>query len=72
MGNNMACNGPPNPTTPSDKIISVTAGTNVSAVWRHTLQCEQTFFNASFSNWSDLTWTAGPNDVMDPGHKVRI
>ncbi|KAK0644411.1 glycoside hydrolase family 61 protein [Cercophora newfieldiana] len=38
MSNNMACNGPPNPTTPSDKIISVTAGTNVSAVWRHTLQ----------------------------------
>ncbi|KAK4447929.1 family 61 glycosyl hydrolase [Podospora aff. communis PSN243] len=38
MGNNMACNGPPNPTMPSDKIISVTAGTNVSAIWRHTLQ----------------------------------
>ncbi|KAK4191070.1 family 61 glycosyl hydrolase [Podospora australis] len=36
--NNLACNGPPNPTTPSDKIITVTAGTNVSAVWRHTLQ----------------------------------
>ncbi|KAK0709386.1 glycoside hydrolase family 61 protein [Lasiosphaeria miniovina] len=35
---NMACNGAPNPTTPSDKIIPVTAGTNVSAVWRHTLQ----------------------------------
>ncbi|KAK1750875.1 family 61 glycosyl hydrolase [Echria macrotheca] len=36
--NNMACNGPPNPTTPSDKIIQVTAGSNVSAVWRHTLE----------------------------------
>ncbi|KAH8887787.1 glycoside hydrolase family 61 protein [Thozetella sp. PMI_491] len=35
---NMACNGPPNPTTPSDKIIPVTAGTNVTAVWRHTLE----------------------------------
>ena len=35
----MACNGPPNPTAPSDKIIPVTAGTNVSAVWRHTLEC---------------------------------
>jgi hypothetical protein len=34
---NMACNGPPNPTTPSDKIISVTAGTNVTAVWRQSL-----------------------------------
>ncbi|KAK4159295.1 family 61 glycosyl hydrolase [Cladorrhinum sp. PSN259] len=36
--NNMACNGPPNPTKPSDKIIQVTAGSNVSAVWRHTLE----------------------------------
>ncbi|RKU39732.1 hypothetical protein DL546_000684 [Coniochaeta pulveracea] len=35
--NNLACNGGPNPTTPSDKIIQVTAGTNVTAVWRHTL-----------------------------------
>ncbi|KAK3938662.1 family 61 glycosyl hydrolase [Diplogelasinospora grovesii] len=34
---NMACNGPPNPTTPSDKIIPVMAGTSVTAVWRHTL-----------------------------------
>lgn len=34
---NMACNGPPNPTAPSDKIIPVTAGTDVTAVWRHTL-----------------------------------
>jgi hypothetical protein len=37
---NMACNGPPNPTSPSSKIISVTAGSNVSAIWRHTLECE--------------------------------
>ncbi|KAK4457267.1 family 61 glycosyl hydrolase [Cladorrhinum samala] len=36
--NNMACNGPPNPTKPSDKTIQVIAGTNVSAVWRHTLE----------------------------------
>ncbi|KAL2109390.1 hypothetical protein VUR80DRAFT_2522 [Thermomyces stellatus] len=33
----MACNGPPNPTTPSDKIIPVTAGSDVTAIWRHTL-----------------------------------
>ncbi|KAI1099965.1 lytic polysaccharide monooxygenase [Jackrogersella minutella] len=37
-GNNMACNGPPNPTTPSDKIIDVKAGETVGAIWRHTLQ----------------------------------
>ncbi|KAK6839904.1 hypothetical protein PG987_005770 [Apiospora arundinis] len=33
----VACNGPPNPTTPSDKIIDVQAGSTVTAVWRHTL-----------------------------------
>lgn len=35
--NSLACNGPPNPTTPSDKIINVTAGSEVKAIWRHTL-----------------------------------
>ncbi|KAI1854037.1 hypothetical protein JX265_003639 [Neoarthrinium moseri] len=35
--NDLACNGGPNPTTPSDKIIDVTAGSTVTAVWRHTL-----------------------------------
>jgi len=34
---NMACNGPPNPTQPSAKVIPVSAGSNVTAVWRHTL-----------------------------------
>ncbi|CAI0649219.1 unnamed protein product, partial [Colletotrichum noveboracense] len=33
----IACNGPPNPTTPTDKVISVTAGSTVTAIWRHTL-----------------------------------
>ena len=36
--NDVACNGGPNPTSPSDKIITVTAGSTVTAVWRHTLQ----------------------------------
>ncbi|KAI0505584.1 glycoside hydrolase family 61 protein [Xylaria bambusicola] len=35
---NLACNGPPNPTTPSNKVIDVAAGNTVSAIWRHTLQ----------------------------------
>ncbi|KAJ9143226.1 Carbohydrate-binding module family 1 protein [Coniochaeta hoffmannii] len=35
--NDLACNGGPNPTMPSDKIITVTAGSTVQAVWRHTL-----------------------------------
>ena len=35
--NDLACNGGPNPTTPSKEIITVQAGTTVKAVWRHTL-----------------------------------
>ncbi|KAL1875958.1 hypothetical protein VTK73DRAFT_9669 [Phialemonium thermophilum] len=35
--NDLACNGGPNPTTPSDKIINVAAGSTVQAIWRHTL-----------------------------------
>ncbi|KAI1412746.1 carbohydrate-binding module family 1 protein [Hypoxylon sp. FL1857] len=35
--NDIACNGGPNPTTPSDKIIDVKAGSTVNAIWRHTL-----------------------------------
>ncbi|EPE27438.1 Cellulose-binding protein [Glarea lozoyensis ATCC 20868] len=33
----VVCNGGPNPTTPSSKIIDVKAGDTVKAVWRHTL-----------------------------------
>jgi cellulase len=33
----ITCNGGPNPTTPSSKIIDVKAGDTVKAVWRHTL-----------------------------------
>ena len=36
--NDLACNGGPNPTSPSSNIITVTAGTTVAAIWRHTLQ----------------------------------
>jgi cellulase len=35
--NDLACNGGPNPTTPSSNVITVTAGTTVRAIWRHTL-----------------------------------
>ncbi|KAI1198767.1 glycosyl hydrolase family 61-domain-containing protein [Nemania serpens] len=35
--NDLACNGGPNPTTPSNKIIDVKAGSTVNAIWRHTL-----------------------------------
>ncbi|KAI4602489.1 hypothetical protein KJ359_009733 [Pestalotiopsis sp. 9143b] len=33
----LACNGGPNPTTPSSDVIDVAAGSTVTAVWRHTL-----------------------------------
>ncbi|KAL1838514.1 hypothetical protein VTJ49DRAFT_2588 [Mycothermus thermophilus] len=36
--NDVVCNGGPNPTMKTDKIIQVTAGTTVKAIWRHTLQ----------------------------------
>ncbi|KAI1820867.1 lytic polysaccharide monooxygenase [Xylaria intraflava] len=35
--NDLACNGGPNPTTPSSDIIDVVAGDTVNAIWRHTL-----------------------------------
>ncbi|KAH9905836.1 carbohydrate-binding module family 1 protein [Xylariomycetidae sp. FL2044] len=35
--NDLACNGGPNPTTPSGDVIDVTAGSTVTAIWRHTL-----------------------------------
>lgn len=35
--NDLACNGGPNPTTPSSNVIPVTAGSTVEAIWRHTL-----------------------------------
>lgn len=34
----IACNGPPNPTQSTDKVIKVTAGSTVNAIWRHTLE----------------------------------
>ncbi|KAL2022394.1 hypothetical protein VTK56DRAFT_5461 [Thermocarpiscus australiensis] len=49
----MACNGPPNPTTPTSKVITVQAGQNVTAIWRYTL----------------TTTGSAPNDVMDSSHK---
>jgi len=35
--NYIACNGGPNPTTASSKVINVAAGSTVQATWRHTL-----------------------------------
>ncbi|PVH77685.1 carbohydrate-binding module family 1 protein [Cadophora sp. DSE1049] len=37
LSNDVACNGGPNPTMSSDKIINVKAGETVKATWRHTL-----------------------------------
>jgi len=35
--NYVACNGGPNPTTATSKVINVAAGSTVQATWRHTL-----------------------------------
>jgi len=35
--NYIACNGGPNPTTATDTVINVAAGSTVQATWRHTL-----------------------------------
>jgi hypothetical protein len=51
--NSLACNGNPNPTTPSSKVINVQAGSTVTAIWRYMLS---------------TTGTA-PNDIMDSSHK---
>ncbi|KAJ0166710.1 putative endo-beta-1,4-glucanase D [Colletotrichum tanaceti] len=51
--NSLACNGAPNPTAPTSKVITVQAGQNVTAVWRYMLS----------------TTGSGPADVMDSSHK---
>lgn len=35
--NDIACNGGPNPTKSTTKILDVAAGSTVKAIWRHTL-----------------------------------
>ena len=50
--NSLACNGDPNPTTATSKIINVNAGDTVTAIWRYMLS---------------TTGTA-PNDIMDSTH----
>jgi lytic cellulose monooxygenase (C4-dehydrogenating) len=51
--NSLACNGAPNPTTPTSKVITVQAGSNVTAIWRYMLS----------------STGSAPNDVMDSSHK---
>jgi len=53
----LACNGGPNPTTPSSAIINVVAGSTVQATWRHTL-------TSTAAN--DATY------VIDPSHKGPV
>lgn len=53
--NDIACNGGPNPTTPSSNIIEVTAGETVQATWRHV---------------PGATPATDPTYVIDPSHLV--
>lgn len=54
--NSIACNGDPNPTSPTDTVIDVQAGDTVTAVWRYMLS----------------STGSAPNDVMDSSHKGPI
>ncbi|CRK46006.1 hypothetical protein BN1723_019858, partial [Verticillium longisporum] len=49
----MACNGAPNPTSPTSVIHTVQAGQDVTALWRYMLS----------------TTGTGPADIMDSTHK---
>ncbi|PNH41928.1 hypothetical protein VD0002_g5824, partial [Verticillium dahliae] len=51
--NSMACNGAPNPTSPTSVIHTVQAGQDVTALWRYMLS----------------TTGTGPADIMDSTHK---
>jgi cellulase len=51
--NSVACNGAPNPTKSTSKVITVNAGDTVTAIWRYMLS----------------TTGSAPNDVMDISHK---
>jgi len=53
----IACNGGPNPTTPSPDVINVKAGDTVQATWRHTL--------TSTAANDDIY-------VVDPSHKGPV
>ncbi|CAI4216131.1 unnamed protein product [Parascedosporium putredinis] len=54
--NSLACNGNPNPTSPTNTVINVQAGQNVTAIWRYMLS----------------STGSAPNDVMDSSHKGPI
>ncbi|KAH7310673.1 glycoside hydrolase family 61 protein [Stachybotrys elegans] len=54
--NSIACNGAPNPTSPTSTIIDVQAGSNVTAIWRYMLS----------------STGSAPNDIMDSTHKGPI
>ncbi|KAK4185454.1 glycoside hydrolase [Podospora australis] len=56
LSNSIACNGNPNPTQSTSKVITVQAGQTVTAIWKYMLS---------------TTGTA-PNDVMDSSHKGPI
>lgn len=51
--NSMACNGSPNPTSSTPTVITVQAGSDVTALWRYMLS----------------TTGTSPNDIMDITHK---
>ncbi|KAH7413051.1 putative endo-beta-1,4-glucanase D [Cadophora sp. MPI-SDFR-AT-0126] len=59
LSNDIACNGGPNPTMSSDKVINVKAGETVKATWRHTLTSTPLFSNPA-------------RNVIDASHKGPV
>lgn len=53
LSDSIACNGNPNPTQSTSKVITVQAGQDVTAIWRYMLS----------------TTGSAPNDIMDSSHK---
>lgn len=53
LSDSIACNGNPNPTQSTSKVITVQAGEDVTAIWRYMLS----------------TTGSAPNDIMDSSHK---
>ncbi|RDL39049.1 Uncharacterized protein BP5553_03389 [Venustampulla echinocandica] len=67
--NDIACNGGPNPTTPSRSVIDVQAGTTVKARWRHTQQSgPDDIIDASHKGPVMAYLKKVTNAVTDPGY----
>lgn len=67
--NDLACNGGPNPTTPSSNVITVAAGSTAQLTWRHTLTSDSTdVIDPSHKGPVMAYMKKVSNSVTDPGY----